>query len=149
MVDVGLSRVDDDSGVEVTVVAGNKVFDCCHYCLLPSHRNCKRIGRVRVHHLAESGSKSAQAAERLHHHQDRFFAAVVLIQNVAVVVAAEMGALVGKELVGTTAGIIGAAVLVPIITALFGELVPKVLASQASERFALAVAMPPEALTRI
>src|SRR5204863_8174122 len=51
--------------------------------------------------------------------------------------------------VGTTRGIIAAAVLVPIITALFGELVPKVLASQANEKFAISVALPTEALTRV
>jgi magnesium and cobalt exporter, CNNM family len=104
--------------------------------------------RIRIHHLAEMGSRTAQAAQRLQSRQDRFFAAIVLVQNLAVVLAAEMGALIGRELAGTP-GIVAATLIVPVVAALFGELTPKVLAAQASEKFVLAVALPTEALTRI
>ena len=104
--------------------------------------------RIRVHHLAEGGSRAARALERLHREQDRFFAAIVLLQNVLVVLAAAMGTLVGAE-VAEAAGVAAATVLVAIGTALFGELIPKVLAARAKEGFALAVALPAEALTQV
>ena len=104
--------------------------------------------RIRVHHLAEGGSRAARALERLHREQERFFAAIVLLQNILVVLAAAMGTLVGAE-VAEAAGVAAATVLVAIGTALFGELIPKVLAARAKEGFALAVALPAEALTQV
>ena len=104
--------------------------------------------RIRVRHLAEGGSRSAQALERLHGHQERFFAAIVLLQNVLVVLAAAMGTLIGAEVAGA-AGVAVATVLEALALALFGELIPKVLAAHASERFALFVAVPAEALTQV
>jgi putative hemolysin len=104
--------------------------------------------RIRVRHLAESGSRSAQALEYLHGHQERFFAAIVLLQNVFVVLASAMGALVANEVAGG-AGVAIATVLVAICTTLFGELTPKVLAAHASERYALFVGLPTRALTTV
>jgi magnesium and cobalt exporter, CNNM family len=104
--------------------------------------------RIRVRHLAESGSRSAQALEYLHLHQERFFAAIVLLQNVFVVLASSMGALVANEVAGS-AGVVVATVAVAIVTTLFGELTPKVLAAHASERYALFVGLPARALTTL
>lgn len=104
--------------------------------------------RIRIHHLAEEGSRTAQALQRLHHEQERFFAAIVLLQNVLVVLAASMGSLVAVEIAGGV-GVAVATVLVAVVMALFGELTPKVLAAHASERFALFAALPAEALTRV
>src|SRR3990170_1991150 len=104
--------------------------------------------RIRVRHLAEGGSRSAQALERLPGPQERFFAAIVLLQNVLVVLAAAMGTLIGAEVAGA-AGVAVATVLEALALALFGELIPKVLAAHASERFALFVAVPAEALTQV
>ncbi|MDP3947992.1 MAG: hemolysin family protein [bacterium] len=104
--------------------------------------------RIRIRHLAEGGNRAAQALERLHSNQDRFFAALVLLQNILVVLAATMGSLVAIDIAGGI-GVAVATILVAITTALFGELAPKVLAVQASERYALAVALPAEALMRV
>lgn len=104
--------------------------------------------RIRVRHLAEGGSRAAQALERLHRHQERFFAAIVLLQNVLIVVAASIGSLVAVEAAGGV-GVAVATVAVAVGTALFGELIPKVLAAHASDRFALLVALPAEALTQV
>ncbi len=97
--------------------------------------------RIRVRHLAEGGRKTAQAIERLLASRERFFAAIVLLQNIFVVVASTMASLVGEKLAGGTGVLVGT-LLVISTTVLFGELIPKVLASVASERFALVVALP-------
>jgi putative hemolysin len=106
------------------------------------------VSRIRVHHLAEEGSLSAQALVRLLGRQERFFAAIVLLQNLFVVLASAMGSFVAVELVGGW-GVAAATVLVASVTALFGEVTPKVLAARASERFALLVALPVEAIIRV
>lgn len=106
------------------------------------------VNRIRVRHLAEGGSRAAQALERLHHKQEDFFAAVVLLQNVCVVGAATIASLVAAEEFGGL-GVAFSVVLVPAFTTQFGELIPKVLAARAGEHFALTVALPAEALTRV
>ncbi len=104
--------------------------------------------RIRTRHLAEEGSQSARALERLHQNQDRFFAAIVLLQNLMSVAAAAAGSLVGNELAGPS-GVLFAVALITLATTEFGELTPKVLAAHASERYALFVALPAEGLTRV
>jgi len=104
------------------------------------------VNRIRVRHLAEGGSKSAQALERLRSNQDRFFAAIVLLQNLFVVLASSIGGVLAVEEAGGY-GLLISAAGVTIVIALFGELAPKVLAARATERYALIVARPAEALT--
>lgn len=104
--------------------------------------------RIRVRHLAEGGSKSAQALERLRSNQDRFFAAIVLLQNLFVVLASSIGGVLAVDAAGGY-GLLFSAVGVTVVIALFGELAPKVLAARATERYALIVARPVEALTLI
>ena len=101
--------------------------------------------RIRVRHLAEEGSKSAQALERIRARDDRFFASIVLLQNLFVVVASTMAGLLAVDLAGGW-GLVFALVIVTGGIALFGEVTPKVLAAQAAEPVALLVARPTELL---
>jgi magnesium and cobalt exporter, CNNM family len=103
--------------------------------------------RIRVRHLAEGGSRAARTLEGLHREQEKFFSAIVLLQNILSVLAATMGALIFNDQVGGLAGIVISTVGVALVLALLGELTPKVLASHAPEGFALFVAIPAHALT--
>jgi putative hemolysin len=102
--------------------------------------------RIRIRHLAEGGSKSAQALERLRARQDRFFASIVLLQNLFVVIASTMAGLLAVELAGGW-GLIFGTVIATAGIALFGEVTPKVLAAQAADRVAMIAARPVELLT--
>ena len=104
--------------------------------------------RLRIRHLAEAGSVRAKALLGLHEHQERFFAAIVLLQNVFSFGASVSGAFVANEWFGA-AGFFGALVVVPYLITQFGEVTPKVLAAHASEGYALAVGVPASALTRL
>ncbi len=99
--------------------------------------------RIRVRHLAEGGSRRAQSLERLQRRQDRFFAFIVLFQNLFVVVASAMGSVIAVQAAGGL-GLLAAAIIVTVGLALVGEVTPKALAVQISERYALAVAPPIE-----
>ena len=101
--------------------------------------------RIRVRHLAERGDRRAQAIVRLRAGRDRFFAGIVLLQNLFVVVAAAMGSMIAVDLFGSFGLLLGT-VVTTVILALFGELTPKVLAAQSKEGYALFVARPAEAL---
>ncbi len=104
--------------------------------------------RIRVRHLAEQGDRRAQAIERLRSNRDRFFAGVVLLQNLFVVLAAAMASVISVQLVGNV-GLIFGTIVTTLLLALLGEFTPKVLATQASEGYALLVARPLEALVRL
>jgi magnesium and cobalt exporter, CNNM family len=107
------------------------------------------VNRISVHHLADEGSRSAQALERLHQEQEQFFAVVVILQTFLVVLAGVVGGQTAEKASGSIWAIIGATFLTAYITAQFGDLTPKVLGARASESYALAVALPTEALMRL
>jgi len=99
--------------------------------------------RIRVRHLAEQGSRMAQALVRLQARRDRFFAFIVLFQNLFVVLASSMGSVIAVQVAGGP-GLAVAAVVVTVILALLGEVTPKTLATRTSDRYALLVARPVE-----
>jgi len=104
--------------------------------------------RIRIHHLAELGDGRARAIERLRSDRDRFFAAIVLLQNLFVVIAAAMASVISVELMGNI-GLVFGTLITTVLLALFGEVTPKVLAAQSSEGYALFVARPVEGLLRL
>jgi len=107
------------------------------------------VNRIRVRHLAEGGSRAARALEALLQEQERFFAAIVLLQNILSVLAATMGTLVAVEALGGAGSVALSTIGVALALAIFGEYTPKVFAAHAGERFALFVALPAQGLTRI
>jgi putative hemolysin len=104
--------------------------------------------RIRVRHLAEKGSRMAQALERLQGRQDRFFAFIVFFQNLFVVVASSMGTVIAVQ-AGGGLGLAVGAIIVTVSLALIGEMTPKTLATQATVRYALLVARPVELGMRV
>jgi putative hemolysin len=104
--------------------------------------------RIRVRHLAERGSASAHAIERLRARRDLFFAGIVLLQNLFVVVAAAMASVLSVEVFGGIGLILGT-LSTTLLMAIIGEATPKVLAAQATERYALIVSRPTEVVITI
>lgn len=98
------------------------------------------VNRIRIRHLAEEGSMRARAVQSLLERQERFFAFIVLLQNVGVVLASTMGGFLALEVVGGIEGVIAGTVVLTLVIALFGEITPKVLAAHSGERFPLLVA---------
>jgi putative hemolysin len=103
--------------------------------------------RIRIRHLAKRGDGRARAIERLRSDSDRFFAAIVLLQNLFVVIAAAMASVLAVDLVGNI-GLVFGTLITTLLLALFGELTPKVLAAQSTEGYALLVARPVELLLK-
>jgi CBS domain containing-hemolysin-like protein len=101
--------------------------------------------RIRIRHLAESGSKSAKALEHIRKREDRFFASIVLLQNLFVFIASSTAGLLAVDIAGGW-GLVVATLLGAATIALMGEVTPKVLAAQAPERLALLAARPTELL---
>ena len=103
------------------------------------------VSRIRVRHLAEEGSRSAQALERLRSREDYFFATIVLFQNLFAVIASTMGGLLAVEIAGGWGLVVGTLVIAASI-AVLGELIPKVLAVRSPDRLGMLFARPVELL---
>lgn len=107
------------------------------------------VDRLRVRHLVEQGSAGARAIQRLQARQERFFAFIVLLQNLSVILAASMGSILAADTVGGAWGIALGTVVMTLVIALLGEVTPKVLAAHAGPRYPLIVARPVELLMRL
>lgn len=107
------------------------------------------VDRLRVRHLVEQGSAGARAIQRLQARQERFFAFIVLLQNLSVILAASMGSILAADTVGGAWGIVLGTVVMTLVIALLGEVTPKVLAAHAGTRYPLMVARPVELLMRL
>src|SRR3989304_2737857 len=104
------------------------------------------LSRIRVRHLVEEGSAAARAIQRLQAHQEKFFAFIVLLQNLSVVTASARGGIIGVDGGGGVGGFILGTVVMALGVALLGEVTPKGLAAHAGGRSALLAARPVEAV---
>ncbi len=98
------------------------------------------VNRIRLRHLAEQGHLAAKTVQQILAQRDLFFATVVLLQNLFVILASSLAAEVGILLWGGE-GVLVAAVTMTVVVVMLGELIPKSLAA-ASEGYAFIVARP-------
>ena len=137
------------SGLSTPLVIAILVVSVALYALVNSIEIAVvAADRIRIRHLAESGDRRAQAIERIRANRDRFFAGIVLLQNLFVVLAAAMASVLSVEAIGNL-GLIFGTLITTLLLALLGEFTPKVLAAQSGEGYALIVARPVEALVRV
>ncbi len=98
------------------------------------------VSRVRMKHLAAEGNRAARAVERIWEREDRFFAFVILGQNLFIILATALATAVAIDLVGRAGwGIAVATILLTIVAVIFGEMTPKIFAVRAAERYTLVV----------
>jgi CBS domain containing-hemolysin-like protein len=97
--------------------------------------------RIRIRHLADEGSKAAQAVERLRFNRDAFFAAIVFLQNLFATVTAAMASVLSVQLLGGI-GLLPGTLITTLVIAVLGDITPKIAATRASERYALLIARP-------
>ncbi|MFQ6019588.1 MAG: hemolysin family protein [Dehalococcoidia bacterium] len=147
--DIGLSSQEaiELSGIGLNLAIVVLVLSVLAYALVNSIEIAiVAVNRIRVRHLVEQGSGAARAIQRLQARQERFFAFIVLLQNLSVILASTMGGILALDAVGGVGGLILATVVMTLGIALFGEVTPKVLAAHAGERYPLLVARPVELL---
>jgi len=124
---VGLMGYALVNAVEIAVVASN---------------------RLRVRAAAEDGHRAARALERLKAEQERYFGVVVIFQNVCVFLASTAGTVIAVDTFGNW-GFLFSLVVIPLISAEFGEYTPKVIAARTPEKIAFVAALPMEIIVRV
>jgi CBS domain containing-hemolysin-like protein len=111
------------------------------------------VNKIRLRHLAEKGAPRAKALQRLFLRHDRLFATILLLENFLIIAASAIGSWMTLQAFGGILDPLPLAALtvlaVTTLVVLFGELMPKTLAAQNSEDYALAVAPPLELIVRL
>ncbi|HXG35718.1 MAG TPA: hemolysin family protein [Dehalococcoidia bacterium] len=131
------------TGIAVEIAIAILIISVLTYALVNSIEIAVvGANRIRIRHLAEEGNKAAVALLRLQQGQERFFALIVLLQNLSVILASTMGSILAADSIGGVGGLIAGTGVMTFLLALLGEVTPKVLAAHAGERYPLLVARP-------
>ena len=110
------------------------------------------VGRLRVRHLADEGSKGAAILERLQREPNRFLSTVLVVNTVALILASFATTLLSIQFVPRAFGFWGdliVSLVLSIFLLIFAEVTPKTLAISRAERLALRAAAPVDGLAGI
>jgi CBS domain containing-hemolysin-like protein len=103
------------------------------------------VNKFRIRHLAERGSKPAQAANRVVRKHEKFFATILFTENAFIILASSVGTAMAFSIFGDSGiTVLLTSLVLTVFIVVFGEITPKSLAAQAAERWSLIVARPIE-----
>jgi putative hemolysin len=100
------------------------------------------LGKLRIRHLADEGNRSAQRLQHMLEHPGDFLSTILVVNNVAVIVASTLTALLTERLWHINSAEAITTVLLSVIILVFCEVTPKTLAIRHSETWALRLAAP-------
>ena len=106
------------------------------------------VGRLRVRHLAEEGSKAAATLQRLQRNPNRFLSTVLVVNTIALILASSVTTLLSLQFI-PGAGVLadlGVSLVLSVFLLIFAEVTPKTLAIRNAERLALLAATPVDTL---
>ncbi|MBO0688767.1 MAG: HlyC/CorC family transporter [Candidatus Dormibacteraeota bacterium] len=110
------------------------------------------VGRFRVRHMVEEGSRAAATLQRLHDDPNRFLSTVLVTNTVALILASFATTLLSIQFVPERYGFLGqlgVSLLLSVFLLIFAEVTPKSLAIRNADRIALWAAGPVNALSRV
>ncbi len=97
------------------------------------------LSRIKIRNLAQEGNPRAQLIEHLLREPNTFLSTILVVNNVAVIVASTLATILALNMIPSWGEVIST-VLISLIVLIFCEITPKTAAVQAPERWALAVA---------
>jgi putative hemolysin len=110
------------------------------------------VGRLRVRHLAEEGSRAAAVLQRLQQDPNRFLSTILVLNTVALILASAVTTLLAQTYLPERFGFLGdlgVSLLLSIFLLIFAEVTPKTVAFRNADRIALLMAGPVEALSGV
>ena len=99
------------------------------------------VGKIRIRHISESGNKNANQVVRLLENPERFLAAILIGNNIVNISASVLATDAALRSFGNS-GIAIATGVMTLFILVFGEVLPKTLASRNAENIAMLVANP-------
>jgi putative hemolysin len=101
------------------------------------------VQRIRIRHLASTGSSGAARVARMVEHPERLLPPILLGNNLVNTAAAALGTAVAITVLNDQGrGILVATVVITAVLLVFGETIPKTVAVRHAERTALIVSLP-------
>jgi len=107
------------------------------------------VGRLRVRHLVDEGSKAAAVLERLQQDPNRFLSTVLVVNTLALILASFATTLLSVRYVPSGFGFVGelaVSLVLSVFLLIFAEVTPKTIAIRRAERLALMAAGPVDTL---
>jgi putative hemolysin len=104
------------------------------------------VSRIKIRNLAQDGNPRAQLIEQLLRDPNTFLTTILVLNNVAVIVASTMATLIALDVFSDYGEIIST-VMISLLVLIFCEITPKTAAVQAPERWAMLLVQPVYAFT--
>ena len=99
------------------------------------------LSKIRIRHMVEDGVKGAKLVEKLSEDPSRLLGAILIGNNIVNIGASALATSVAVKAIGES-GVGLVTVIMTILVLIFGEITPKSIAKQNSEKVALAVSKP-------
>ena len=105
------------------------------------------VSRIRVRNLAEKGDRRAVALQTLKERHDSLLGTILLLENFLIIIASSIWTVMATAWLearnmASTAGLLGASLVMTFLIVAFGEIGPKTFGATQSERYSMAVALP-------
>ncbi|MEG1256840.1 hemolysin family protein [Clostridium sp.] len=106
-----------------------------------SETSLMSISKIRVRHMVDEKVNGATNIKKLIDDPSNLLASVLVGNNIVNIASSSLATVIAIDLIGSK-GVAVSTMLMTIIVLIFGEIIPKTLASQNSEKISLAVAKP-------
>ncbi|MBU5488148.1 hemolysin family protein [Clostridium sp. MSJ-8] len=100
------------------------------------------ISKIRTRHLVEEGVKGAKGLQKLVDDPNKLLGAVLIGNNIVNIASSAIATTIATGLFGAGSGVAIATGVMTVLVLIFGEITPKSLAKQNSEKISLKVAKP-------
>lgn len=104
------------------------------------------MSRIRVKHLLSNDVKFADLLNSLKEKPGIFLSAILLGNNLVNIAAASLGTIIAVSVLGPNIGALVATIVVTLVVLIFGEVIPKTIATHNAEKMALAYTVPVQLL---
>lgn len=100
------------------------------------------ISKIRTRHLVEEGVRGAKILQKLVEDPNKLLGAVLIGNNIVNIASSAIATTIATRLFGAGSGVAIATGVMTVLVLIFGEITPKSLAKQNSEKISLKVAKP-------
>lgn len=100
------------------------------------------ISKIRTRHLVEEGVRGAKILQKLVEDPNKLLGAVLIGNNIVNIASSAIATTIATGLFGSGSGVAIATGIMTVLVLIFGEITPKSLAKQNSEKISLKVAKP-------
>ena len=100
------------------------------------------VNKIRIRHMAEQeGNPGAQSVNRVVHRHEKFFATILLTENVFIILSSVLAERLASSLLNDSGySVLIATVVMTVLIVMFGEITPKTLAAQHAVSWSVRVA---------